>query len=91
MLGKSKQANRLTKTWLILAGLSVATTMLTMATGAGTERYAVALGVLLLAGAKARLILRDYLGLCNSVFWMRAFELPIGLFLVAAFVLFVAA
>ncbi|MBU2582580.1 MAG: nitric oxide reductase F protein [Alphaproteobacteria bacterium] len=86
----SIQTDRLIRTWLLLAVLSIATTALTMLNSTGGGRYAIGLGVLLLAGAKARLILRDYLGLAASVFWMRAFELSIGLFLAAAFVLFAA-
>lgn len=90
MRNGSAQTNRLIKSWLILSGLSIATTALTTVTRPGGAHYAVGLGVLLLAGAKARLILRDYLGLGKSAFWMRTFELSIGLFLALAFALFAA-
>ncbi|KAB2942960.1 MAG: hypothetical protein F9K20_04660 [Hyphomicrobium sp.] len=47
-----------------------------------------AIGVLSLAGLKARVILTRYLGLAGSRFWTRAFDLTIGLFLVLSFALY---
>lgn len=85
------QDRRLFGTWLLLAALSVATTAITAIDAPGDMRHGVALGVLLLAGAKARLILRHYLGLAASVFWTRAFDLAIGLFLALAFALYAVA
>ncbi len=87
----SAENRRLVTTWVMLALFSLATTALTLTTMAGNARYAVGLGVLLLAGAKARFILQNYLKLRTSSFWTRAFDLLIGLFLALAFALFVAA
>lgn len=87
----SPQNKRLVMTWVMLAVLSIATTTLTLASSIGVARYAIALGVLILAGTKARLILQNYLNLRTSSFWTRGFDLSIGLFLAFAFVLYVAA
>lgn len=74
-------ARPLTEAWLALVGLSAATTLMTLAAPSDSGRLLVAAGVLGLAGLKARVILARYLGLQNSRFWMRAFDLTIGVFL----------
>ncbi len=72
--------------WLALLLLSYGTVLIA---SNGTHGSAwMAGGVLLLAGLKARVILARYLGLSGSRFWMRVFDLAIGLFLAAAFALY---
>lgn len=72
--------------WLALLLLSYGTVLIA---SNGTHASAwMAGGVLLLAGLKARVILARYLGLSGSRFWMRVFDLAIGLFLAAAFALY---
>ncbi|MEQ1717638.1 MAG: hypothetical protein ABL907_16940 [Hyphomicrobium sp.] len=76
------------KAWVVLLVLSCATTGLTLIDapfGLGSA------GVLLaLSGLKARTILARYLELHRSAFWMKLFDLVIGLFLLIAFVLYAA-
>lgn len=77
------------RAWIVLIGLSFATTALTLI---GRDNGSIAVGgaLLALAGAKARTILSRYLELRHSAFWMRTFDMAIGLFLIAAFGLYVA-
>lgn len=77
--------------WVILVALSLATTVSTLVDASGAVRLAVGGTVLALAGLKARVILARYLHLARSAFWMRSFDLAIGLFLLIAFSLFVMA
>lgn len=88
---QSTESKRLVITWGMLVVLSLATTILTLLNLSGQAKYAVGFGVLVLAGAKARLILQNYLKLRTSEFWTRAFDLFVGLFLALAFALFLAA
>ncbi len=78
-------ARDLVQAWMALVALSIGTVLIAMASGrSGTFMAA---GVLALAGIKARVILSRYLGLSGSRFWMRSFDLAIGLFLALAFAL----
>lgn len=76
------------KAWGILLALSLATTVLTLA----SAPFAILTAVLLLAlsGLKARMILARYLELHRSAFWMRLFGSMIWLFLLIAFGLYLA-
>ena len=79
-------ARDLVHAWLALLLLSYGTVLIA---SSGTQGSVwMAGGVLGLAGLKARVILARYLGLSASRFWMRVFDLVIGLFLVAAFGLY---
>lgn len=82
-------ARPLVEAWIALVALSVATTLMTLAVPSGAGRMLVAAGVLGLAGLKARVILVRYLGLQNSRFWMRTFDLMIGVFLALGFAVYV--
>lgn len=67
------------QTWAALVALSALTTALTAFDPA---RAGLVLGVLVLAGAKARLILGHYLGLCAAPAWQRGFDLALVALLV---------
>jgi Prokaryotic Cytochrome C oxidase subunit IV len=71
---------RATKAWALLLALSAASTALA-ASGLGGE--ALALPVLILAGLKAHVILRDYLGLAVAPGWLRGFDLGLALLILA--------
>ena len=77
----------LIEAWVGLIALSVGTVILATADVSGGAATFVATGVLLLAGFKARVILARYLGLSGSLFWTRAFDLAIWLFLALSFAL----
>ncbi len=79
-------SNALVRAWMLLVGLSLATTALTLIEADGPLGLTVAAGVLALAGLKARIILARYLSLAGSRFWMASFSGAIGGFLVLAFV-----
>lgn len=66
----------LTKTWALLVGLTLATTVL-----AGLEGVAVGFGILGLAFLKARLILGRFLHLAATPGWLSAFAVPVGIWL----------
>lgn len=77
------------RAWGALLVLSAATTILTIVSAPSAT---IAAGLLLgLSGLKARIILSRYLELHRSVFWMKVFDIVIGLFLLIAFILFAAA
>lgn len=78
----------LIEAWVTLVVLSAATTAMTLIDASGTVRIAVAAGVLMLAGLKARVILGSYLQLRHSQFWTRAFDLAVGCFLLICFVVY---
>ena len=65
-----------TRAWLLLLALSAGSTLAAAKAGAGP---AIALGVLALAGLKARIILADYLGLRAAPGWQRGFDLGLSL------------
>jgi hypothetical protein len=77
----------LVEAWAALVALSLGTVILATADVSGRGAAVAAAGVLVLAGFKARVILARYLGLGRSLFWTRAFDLAIGLFLALSFAL----
>lgn len=81
-------ARDLIEAWAALVVLSLGTVLIASSDGAGRTGAVTAGCVLALAGLKARVILARYLGLAGSRFWMRAFELAIGLFLGLGFALY---
>ena len=78
----------LPRTWAALVALSIATAALTTA---APPRAALVVGILMLAGAKARLILRQFLDLRQSPAWARGFDLVLTGLLVSFAVLALAA
>lgn len=74
--------------WVALVAMSAMTTALTLLHPEGAARLAVGALVLLLAGLKARVILRRYLALERSRFWSSGFSLAIGIFLLLALALY---
>ena len=64
-------AHDLVRAWMVLVALSTGTVLLAAIPGLNATYTVV--GVLVLAGLKARVILSRYLGLAGSRFWMRAF------------------
>lgn len=79
-------ARDLVQAWAMLVILSFGTVLIASTGATGSIWFAGA--VLVLAGLKARVILARYLGLAGSRFWMRTFEVAIGLFLALAFGLY---
>lgn len=71
---------RPTRAWLILLALSAASTALA---ASGHGGAAVTLPILVLAGLKAHVILRDYLGLSVAPGWLRGFDLGLTLLILA--------
>lgn len=72
--------NRVTKAWILLLALSAASTALA---ASGLAGAALALPILMLAGLKAHVILRDYLGLASAPGWLRGFDLGLALLILA--------
>ncbi|MCB1428142.1 MAG: cytochrome C oxidase subunit IV family protein [Nitratireductor sp.] len=72
-----------TRAWLALVALSAASTFLAspVLSLPGMTGAWLALPILLLAWAKARLILREYLGLATAPGWSRGFSLVLGLYM----------
>lgn len=83
-------ARGLVQVWGVLVALSATTTSLTMVSSQGNAKHWIAAAVLVLAGFKARVILARYLGLAASLFWTRAFDIVLGIFLALAFVIYLA-
>jgi hypothetical protein len=71
-------ADPLLRAWFWLMAASAATTALTLATDGAPLAPWSAAALLGLAGAKAALILRRYLGLDAAPFWRRGFETALG-------------
>lgn len=71
---------RATKAWALLVALSAASTALA---ASGLSGAALALPILILAGLKAHVILRDYLGLAAAPGWLRGFDLGLTLLILA--------
>ena len=69
-----------TKAWAQLIALSAASTALA---ASGLTGAALVLPILMLAGLKAHVILRDYLGLSVAPGWLRGFDLGLALLIVA--------
>lgn len=72
----------LTRTWLLLLGLTLATALL-----AGVDGRLAALALLALAWVKARTILGGFLHLRAAPGWLGAAMLPLGIWLAAIGVL----
>jgi hypothetical protein len=70
---------RATKAWALLVALSAASTALA---ASGLSGAALALPILI-AGLKAHVILRDYLGLFVAPGWLRGFDLGLTLLILA--------
>ena len=68
----------LTRSWLILMGLSAISTAFA---ASGLSGAGFTLAVLALAGLKARVILSAYLGLSAAPGWQRGFDLGLTLLL----------
>ncbi|WP_306116761.1 MULTISPECIES: nitric oxide reductase F protein [unclassified Roseovarius] len=66
--------------WLMLVGLSLGSTLLSLPVMDHAPAAALGLGVLLIAGFKARIILTRYLGLADAPFWRRGFDISLTLF-----------
>ena len=81
-------ARDLVEAWGTLVVLSLGTVLIASAGTSSRSGGVMAAGVLTLAALKARVILARYLGLAGSRFWMRTFDLAIGLFLALSFALF---
>ena len=77
-----------TRAWLLLVALSLGSTLIALAGQAG---LAAALAILVLAWAKAQIILRHYLGLAAAPSWGRGFALALALYMLLAMVLVAAA
>lgn len=73
-------ARHLLMAWLALVGLSLGSTLLSLPFMARAPAGVLGLGVLLIAGMKARIILTRYLGLADAPFWRRGFDISLALF-----------
>lgn len=71
---------RATKAWALLLALSAASTALA---ASGLTGATLALPILILAGVKAHVILRDYLGLSVAPGWLHGFDLGLTLLFLA--------
>jgi len=72
--------SRVTKAWVFLLALSAASTAMA---ASGLGGAALVLPILTLAGLKAHVILRDYLGLAIAPGWLRGFDLGLTLLIVS--------
>lgn len=68
------------RAWLWLIGFSLGSTALALWNWPASLTAVAGTAILLLAWAKARVILRRYLGLAAAPFWLRGFSLSLGLF-----------
>lgn len=73
-----------TRAWTFLGALSAASTLIALS---GQTGLAVSLVILALAWAKARIILRDYLGLAAAPAWDRGFALALAGYMILAMAL----
>lgn len=69
-----------TKAWAALLALSAASTALA---ASGVTGATLALPVLVLAGLKAHVILKDYLRLATAPGWLKGFDLGLTLLILA--------
>lgn len=77
-----------TRAWAILVALSAASTAIAVSGQAGTPAT---LAILVLAWAKARVILRHYLGLADAPGWSAGFSAALAGFMLLAMGLAVVA
>jgi hypothetical protein len=82
---------QIVKAWGWLVAFGAATTGLAMVGAPGTLKAGIGFLILVLAGLKAGIILRRYLGLHQSAFWRHGFEAFITVFLITAFTLYAVA
>lgn len=68
------------RAWLWLIGFSLCSTALAIWHWPASLTPVAGTAILLLAWAKARMILRQYLGLAAAPFWLRGFSMSLGLF-----------
>lgn len=78
-------AQPLVRAFAALATLSLATAALTVIADDGGLHPALAAALLVLAGVKATVILRRYLGLAAAPAWRRGFETVLALLLITLF------
>ena len=84
----------ITRAWLILLGLSAASTLVSLAVTLQRPATIPFLGgivILLLAWAKARIIAARYLELAQAPAYLRGFSLVLALFMIALLALYLAA
>jgi len=78
------RSDPLGRAWAALVALSLGSTMIATLVGRGALTGAEVTGagavILLLAWAKARVILDRYLGLAAAPFWHRGFSIVLGLY-----------
>ncbi|MEX3007834.1 cytochrome C oxidase subunit IV family protein [Hoeflea sp. TYP-13] len=74
-------ADVLWRSWGWLLALSFGSTAAALAVDTGDAGHVAGAAILMLAYFKARLILSHYLGLAEAPFWLRGFNLAIGLFM----------
>lgn len=77
-----------TRAWMYLVALSAGSTVIATSGQAG---LAASLIILMLAWAKARIILRSYLGLAAAPAWARGFALALAGYMLLAMALVVMA
>ncbi|KEO60082.1 cytochrome C oxidase subunit IV family protein [Thioclava indica] len=77
-----------TQGWLVLVALSVGSTLLAWS---GSTGAVAAVAILALAWVKAQIVLNVYLGLSQVPAWSRGFAFVLGLFMLGAMGLAVAA
>jgi len=76
-------ANPLLRAWIWLICLSAGSALVSFAVTQGVQRQLAASVIVLLALAKARIILAQYLRLSQAPGWLRGVTLVIGLFCLA--------
>jgi hypothetical protein len=77
-------SDSLIRSWVLLVGLSLGTTVMSLPEFSEPWRRVAAVVVLMLAGLKARIILQRYLALAGSRFWTTTFDVVIAGFLLLA-------
>ncbi len=76
-----------TRAWIVLIALSMGSTLIAIS---GQSGLVPALAILVLAWGKARVILRQYLGLAQAPGWSRGFSLVLAIYMIVAMGLTVA-
>lgn len=77
-----------TRAWIFLIALSMGSTLIALS---GQSGLLASLAILLLAWGKARVILRQYLGLAQAPGWSRGFSLVLAIYMIVAMGLTAAA
>ncbi|WP_244614841.1 nitric oxide reductase F protein [Pukyongiella litopenaei] len=81
----------LIRAWATLIALSLGSTALAVSAIPPAWQPAAGAAILILAWAKARVILARYLGLAAAPFWARGFGIALGVFCVVLLVLYLIA